>query len=696
MTRRRRAAAPLLALLVGVAGAGAGAAVPRAARAQAEPTSCQEVATQDELRIQVCTPPGAESSRATFPLKITVTNLASRPITQRPFNVTAIAAEVLSAEAGQQLPKPPNASWPGPPANEGTLAWTPEFTTNGRYDLRVTAAGDRQPSSQSADVTMPITLVVPPQQPSGVATEVAAGKVTVTWSNAEREPDLLSYEVSRAAQGSADYARVAFVDAATSKVVDAPPSGAWKYRVTAVRRGATPTEGIPSSPSRDATAEVAATSANGGATGSPGSGGAAGSGPGTGTTSAAGSGGTTSTTPSISDAPRTTIDLSVLNAARQTPPTTTRRPPEPDPGFQEVLPFNRTPTADAEEPRELGAGEPSGVPLGQAMISDGSDRRRSLGFVAFGLLLFVLGLTGLFLKSEVKRADELDPIDPVGEHDEPAVSPGAVEIAAGDMPAAAPVEAEPAAPRPARRVPSRRRVPLPTAAVTAAAVRELGSAVTGPAPDVVDVDVAAGSTEGPLREPEAVDPAPGAVWAAAAPVAAVGAAVDPAAAGADAAPLADATSGAPAGSTVAKGPVAEDNAGPPPAGTRSRLARARQARAARAAEVAALFGRDEDTADDAAHLAQLSPGATVTAVAVPAGTHRHLRRTVAPIDDPSLDVPDPPAKATESPRATAASAQGRAAPTARSRAGSTAAARPRARAKNGTAAVAARPAARRR
>jgi hypothetical protein len=46
-------------------------------------------------------------------------------------------------------------------------------------------------------------------------------------------------------------------------------------------------------------------------------------------------------------------------------------------------------------------------------IDDGSDRRRSLSFLAFSLLLFVMAMSLLFVRGEVKRADQLDALEPV-------------------------------------------------------------------------------------------------------------------------------------------------------------------------------------------------------------------------------------------------------------------------------------------
>jgi hypothetical protein len=653
--RRRPLLAPLFALLVG--GAGLGAAVPWTARAQTDPASvCQDLTPQDDLAVQVCTPPDGQSSAPDVPLQITVANQAWRTqLHQSHYNVTTITAEVLATADGQEPADPPKASWSGPPAATGTLDWTPAFTTNGRYDLHVVATGDRPTSGQRADVTVPLTLVVPPHQPTDVATTVTGGKVAVSWAIDDREPDLLSYEVSRAAQGSADFARIEFVAATTDQVVDAPPSGAWKYRVTAVRRGATATEGIASVPSRDATAEVspaAAETTTGSGSGTTGTG--TGSGTGTGGTTAAGNGsGTTSSTvarPSISNAPRSTIDLSVLGSARRTTPTT-RRPAEPDPGFQELLPFDTKEAADTqEEPQELGADDPE-VALGERIVSDTGERRRSLGFVAGGLLLFVLGMTGLFLKSEVKRADELDPLDPEAPLDPlvAAVAPVAAGVTAAE---------EPAPLLPGRRHRSRPALPGPEEDAAWASAPEDGGTDEVEAVEPAAVGVA--SRRGVLRrtrpatvaDPAAMDePSGRAEDVAAAPDVTVP----------DLEPvLVEEAAARPAESTTAVRSVGEWVAAQDPSDSSaleatttdtlptapspiSRLARARQARAERAAEIAELFAGEDLTtaADDDAHLASLAAAQWQDAPAVPTGTHRQVRRTVPAVDDPSLDVPDP-------------------------------------------------------
>jgi hypothetical protein len=646
---------------------------PAAVRAQTSASDCQQVLDQDNLVVVLCTPPNRTSSTATYPLTVKVSNTAK--FLGNSFNVTSVKAEVATTTDSQLLPDPSSAQVTGGSTPTATLNWSPEFPTNGPYDLRLSATGDR-PNGQSASVSVPITLAAPPHRPTGVQAKVTSeGKVTITWENDDREPDLLYYEISRAAQGSGKYESLNFVDASISTYTDSPAVGGWRYRVTAVRRGATPDQGLTSTPSADATAEVSAppsttTTAAGGSTGSGSGSTGSGTGTGSGTTGStlrSGASSSTSLPPSISNAPRSTIDLAALNAARRTPPKTTRTT-EPDPGFSELLPFDKQAADDQAEdgPAELGADEPA-VGLGERLVSDGGERRRSLGFVAGGLLLFVLGMTGLFLKSEVKRADELDPID-LDAADPPNLAPAA---AVDELMVAAPSSAE----------------PVPVAAVADEPVPVVTVADESPV-DVADADlpvIAPAARRGPVgsRLPSRRRPAAertsrpaGAVATADAtvpirPSAAAElvaesipwavAAVAPAAEAAPSRPSRLLRRGRPAPAPVETSPSVDEATAEPTLTPVSRLTRARQARAAeRAAEIAALFeGEAPHTADaNAAHLAALADADTdadADAV-VPAARRRPVRHTVAPLDDPSLDVPNPVAPARPKPAAAAGAA----------------------------------------
>lgn len=541
--RSRRFARGAVALVLGAA-----MLSPLVARAQtttstapaAAAATCREVRSDQDLTITFCGPADDLSTSPTFPMTVEVANRRN-DFLGRPYNVSRVALELVATLDDQQLPDPATRAWEGE-ARSTSVDWAPSFTTNGTYDLRVVAAGT-DPRGQQANVTVPLKLAAPPHAPTGVkVAPVAAtdGSVALTWTINDREPDVLYYEIARAAEGATTFDQLQVVEATASRLVDTPPAGTWRYRVTALRRGATVDDGVPSSPATTSPIEVAAPAGSSGDAGTPGT-------PTTtaasGSSSSPGRATTTTARPSVSNSTRSTVDLSGfasrLNSGRT--PTTVRRV-EPDPGFSETLPFD----VDRAAPRP----EPEGPPLelneapealGEELVSDDGERRKSLGFVAFGLLLFVLGMTGLFLKAEVRRADELETIDDVDEPDAAPAPPPALTF-------------EPLA--------------------------------------VAD----------PIAEPPPV-----------------------------AAPL----------------PIAEPDlapalaAAPLPSRRRSRADARAAAKAERAAELAALFGDEPPTtaADDDRHLAALA--ASLEADAPTVRPDRRVRRTVAPIDAPGLDVPDP-------------------------------------------------------
>ena len=458
---------------------------------------------EDGMTVFVTSPSGVEPrTTPAVPVEATFTNTSENVIGQRDGEVTKMRAFALACAAGQIVPEAPPEVTPDGEPETATFIWDPipSFVTNGRYAIVVEADGtsSRPGRTQHARSVVHVRLAVPPAKPTSVeASEPANGVVTVSWEYANPEPDLIGFEVRRARQGSGDYTTVknGIVGAKARSVSDEPPAGAWRYHVVAYRNGAP--EGAVS---RDDTVEVPEASPSASPTGA-----GTGAGTGTGTGGESGGGSTsgddgdgspaTATTAQIgsSDTPRASVDLSrfaaALNAQRQQP---AGRLEPPDPGFQETLPFD--PSADLEseeEPAELGADEPGvGVGVGQTPEADPAERRRSLGFVAFGLLLFVLSMTGLFVKGEVKRADLLA-LEAVEEED--------LEGDLGPVAAASPavdVERPPALPRRSRAA---------RAAAAAAAV-----AVVAPptAPEADPTPRRRRRAQLPVEEPAVVAPVP--------------------------------------------------------------------------------------------------------------------------------------------------------------------------------------------
>ena len=406
---------PLLGAVAGLLALALGTALAPASHAAAEQASCPAATDADSQNLlqfeAIDLHDASPSADPHQPIEFRITNNGSS-IGPRGPEVNEITATIVGCKDGQQLPDPTSAHVDQGTSNSMDLAWAADFTWNGEYDVVIDAKG-RRPSgltytNQSLHVVKRVHLAVPPQKPTGVKASTANGVVTITWSNTGREPDLIAYEVRRAKQGTNDYVTVkdGLVQPTVSSVSDLPGEGAYRYQVIAYRPDVE--AGTASS---DATAEITAV-APGETTGSGSGAGGTGGGASTSGGGGAGTSATSTTLPKITTGGAGgTVDLShfaaALNARRSTP--TTRVEP-PDPGYQETLPFHVGGSGDDPAVGSaLGAKDDQG--LGERLVSDPDARRRSLGFVAFGLLLFVLGMTGLFVKGEVNRADALETVD---------------------------------------------------------------------------------------------------------------------------------------------------------------------------------------------------------------------------------------------------------------------------------------------
>lgn len=317
----------------------------------------------------------------------------------------------------QPAGEPAGRTAPGPYTEDVTgkrdvsVTWRPTLPYNGKYTVVVEVTGREFASSRDdlTTISRDFFLEVPPVAPDGVvaAANSDTRKVTVGW-NANPEPDVVLYVVERAfASGS--FAEVGTVTVAsganvpdTYRFVDdlgGSAGGEYKYRVTAVRRAANPSEGVASPQSKTATVRMRAASTTTTTTAGSGSGTDGGSG-----------GGTTATTrkgPTISKSGR--VDLSNFEASL---PQRQRVvvPGDPgDPGFDPELPFD-------QQPEVADDGEPVGEAtiLREAPAASEADSNAALLFVAAGLLVTVLLMHVLWLKSEVDRVP-LEAVSPNAE-----------------------------------------------------------------------------------------------------------------------------------------------------------------------------------------------------------------------------------------------------------------------------------------
>lgn len=316
--------------------------------------------------------------------------------------IDQVLLEVVSERSGERQ----SMAQPGNGRSSVAVEWSPQLAHNGRYELTASAAGSHAGGPLggpeppvSAQVVRSFFLAAPPAVPAEVTATARGGEVTVRWV-ANSEPDLVGYQVERAKAGSTAFRAIGITTAPRYEDDTISDPGRYVYRVIAVRQGAED-EGVASEPSAASrSVEIAAppptttsTTARPGA--APG-----GSAGGTDGTSSAPAG---SSQPPVRDGG--TVDLSSFRTLVEQNTAAPPRPPgEVDPGFQQTLPFDTSaqPSDEAEradEPQmEVGLGEPLGA-------SD-SGARRSLAFVAGGLLAFVLLMATLFVRGEVNRSED--------------------------------------------------------------------------------------------------------------------------------------------------------------------------------------------------------------------------------------------------------------------------------------------------
>ncbi|HEX2850806.1 MAG TPA: hypothetical protein VHN98_09645 [Acidimicrobiales bacterium] len=325
--------------------------------------------------------------------------------------VTGIDVSIV-ANAGQTVPDTATAHFDGAGDAVQAFAWTtPALPYNGPYTAHVVATGRAGLQNQSTTVDRVFSLAVPPVAPSDVTAgyDAGTGKITVLWSK-NPEPDVVAYGVQRAPSGGS-YSPLATVDAPTTKYVDTPGPGDWRYTVVAIRRGTTSDAVVASPDSSEAKVTMPApttTTQATGATASNGSGGAASSG---GSTTSRTSSSSTSGSSSAA-APTASVDLksfsALLDARRSTATTVApKRVEPPDPGYQETLPFSKPKASASKDQPQLGAPDQPAFTAFASRILDDGRRRAGLTGVAGFLVLFVMMMQLRWVLAQVK-ADDLE------------------------------------------------------------------------------------------------------------------------------------------------------------------------------------------------------------------------------------------------------------------------------------------------
>jgi len=309
----------------------------------------------------------------------------------------------LTSDSGRPVPPAHRVSGDG--RSSVAFAWTPSLPWNGNYTLTLRATGEDRPvetnGQESAETTRSFAVEAPPAKPRDVTvrTDPDSRDVDVAWKP-NTEPDLLGYQVQRSFDGGEWLVAGESKEAAFRDMSTAERGGTYRYRVVAIRAGASRDAGVASAPSEPATTTVPnppARETSSGGSGSSGSGSSdpGPSGDGSQTGGSGGSGGSGPGGPSISRSGR--VDLSgfgsILDQTRAPEAPAT---PEFDPGFSETLPFQSQTLDESDGTQELA------VPQG-GFSQPGSNQAELLKFFAAGLLVTVILMHVLWLRGEVER-----------------------------------------------------------------------------------------------------------------------------------------------------------------------------------------------------------------------------------------------------------------------------------------------------
>ena len=317
----------------------------------------------------------------------------------------------LTSDSGRPVPPAHRVSGDG--RSSVAFAWTPSLPWNGNYTLTLRATGEDRPvetnGQESAETTRSFSVEAPPAKPRDltVRTDPDSRDVDLAWKP-NTEPDLIGYQVQRSFDGGEWLVAGESEEAAFRDMSTADRGGTYRYRVVAIRAGASRDAGVASPPSEPATTTVPkppARETSSGGSGSSGSGssdpGPSGDGSQTGTGSSSGgsngsgSGGSGPSGPTISRSGR--VDLSgfgsILDQTRAPDAPAT---PEFDPGFSETLPFQSQTLEESDGTQELA------VPQG-GFSQAGSNQAELLKFFAAGLLVTVILMHVLWLRGEVER-----------------------------------------------------------------------------------------------------------------------------------------------------------------------------------------------------------------------------------------------------------------------------------------------------
>jgi hypothetical protein len=371
-----------------------------------------------------CDTPTGDITTSPFRVHASITASASNA------PLTSVVLRILDPTTGAQVTSD---SW-SPNAHSFTIDKQYSISSNGRYHLLISAQEDDgvlAGTQSSTPIDRFFSLDVPPAAPANVKAAVDASRnVTISW-DANTEPDLLGYYVERATGTDTTWTRFPDeVNEPAHQYVDKTSAGTpgdYRYRVFAVRKSSDPNAAVQSDPSSEAKATVPSAAAAGG-TGS-------GTGSGSGSTSGAAGGPLTvtnspgtpdNTKPAPALAKAGKVDLSSFSALLDKARKPQGQAEAPDPGFKPTLPFK-----PGEAASEDGTGEQTlGSGAGESTHIAGIDVRTALPFVAGSLLLTVLLMHVMFVKSEIRRVDALEALEPADDLEVPDALPDSIDVPA--------------------------------------------------------------------------------------------------------------------------------------------------------------------------------------------------------------------------------------------------------------------------
>jgi hypothetical protein len=250
--------------------------------------------------------------------------------------------------------------------------------------------------AQNFSVANPATP--PAGKPKATLVAGSTSMVTISWAPSP-EPDVVGYQVFRA-DGSFACSLSTFPAPSDYSCVDSPPAdGSYAYHVVAHRWGPTYSKDVGAEPASAASSPSNSVSVTGTAANVT-------------TTTVAGGGATTLGPPGFTAtklpniSPKSSSGTGNFKASPNPAAALPATPTTADPGFNPLLPYQRTTTSDP------GTTDPAVIAAPPLTPKKSSSSIGTIAVVGAGLLVAVIALHGLWLRGEVRRSGALEVLEP--------------------------------------------------------------------------------------------------------------------------------------------------------------------------------------------------------------------------------------------------------------------------------------------